>query len=277
MSYGGKCNIATSQIDKHKHNSKVFNNSITNESTANTQHQCKKHQNNSDGNCTISTSQSSDVNNGIVTGKNCIETHDTCNTQGYQVAVKAHGGETKSGHAFQEDWIDEVVELDWQNNWIDCESDQEKDEANMQHVEETQEMHEADEQSKTQCVKAHQSLSMGTSNRTRVGYNNQGGSPQNHEMIQLAWKVMDSGKHNSADDGLKIQMKSKWNCDLLDALLIDYNDKVVVKHLRYGWPANRCLNAPDPVRSEINHKGATQYAQHIDQYIQKEIVKGRMA
>lgn len=61
------------------------------------------------------------------------------------------------------------------------------------------------------------------------------------------------------------------NLDLLDELLYGYHDKEIVEWLRFGWPIGRPLEAPDPQPILLNHKGATLYPDHIDQYLKKEI------
>ena len=70
----------------------------------------------------------------------------------------------------------------------------------------------------------------------------------NVDKIILANKVIRSGKYNSDSDGLRIPLQSSWNVNKFQQLLrdSDYHDLEVITHLKYGWPVNRDLNAPDP-------------------------------
>ena len=60
-------------------------------------------------------------------------------------------------------------------------------------------------------------------------------------------------------------------------LLTDYHDNKICRYLQYGWPVNRATDLPDPQESDINHKGATDYASEISRYLKEEKQKGRMA
>ena len=98
-----------------------------------------------------------------------------------------------------------------------------------------------------------------------------------HELVMLAYDVIKSGKYNSDPDGLHIVVNTQWNVPLLDRLLVDYEDKIILQYLLYGWPANRDLKAKDPIRSKINHKGAIDYEHAIKDYLRKEKERGRLA
>ena len=45
--------------------------------------------------------------------------------------------------------------------------------------------------------------------------------------------------------------------------------------LKYGWPIDRDADKPLE-KGEINHRGATEYAEHIDKYIERETTLGAM-
>ena len=100
---------------------------------------------------------------------------------------------------------------------------------------------------------------------------------QNHDRIEIAWQVIESGKHNSDQQGLKIEINRNWNIEVMEKLLEQYHDKQILTHLKFGWPANRDISAPEPQLSDINHKGANQFRPEIDQYIWKELANQRMA
>ena len=95
----------------------------------------------------------------------------------------------------------------------------------------------------------------------------------NVDKIILANKVVRSGKYNSDNEGLCIPLQSSWNINKFEQLLTDsnYHDLEVITHLKYGWPVNRDLNAPDPEPATINHKGVTEHVQQINNYLNKEI------
>lgn len=74
--------------------------------------------------------------------------------------------------------------------------------------------------------------------------------------------------------GARIPVNFHWNLSLFDSLLFDYEDREVVEWLRFGWPINRALHLPHPSIQIHNHKGATLFPQHIDQYLAEEIAEG---
>ena len=102
---------------------------------------------------------------------------------------------------------------------------------------------------------------------------------RNHDMVKLVLKVVKTGKHNSATDGLNININKQWNTQRFEQLLTDikYNDMEVIQHLKYRWPVNRNLKFPNPRKAEINHKGALEFKQDITKYLNKEILHGRIA
>ena len=96
-------------------------------------------------------------------------------------------------------------------------------------------------------------------------------NPVKDQWVRIIELVMLSQKPNK--DGCRIRVNNIWNFELLSSLLADYPDKDVIECLRYGWPLDRDDNAPLEMGG-VNHKGATEYPEHIDKYIQKEIGLG---
>lgn len=90
--------------------------------------------------------------------------------------------------------------------------------------------------------------------------------------VRTAWRVMKSGQYNRW--GLRIPLPTTWNLELLESLLVDYEDKEVVEWLRFGWPIDRALDAPDPVLDVRNHRGAILHEEAVDAYLKKEIGLG---
>ena len=74
----------------------------------------------------------------------------------------------------------------------------------------------------------------------------------------------------------RIPILSHLNIDFFKFFLCDYADKDILHFLEYGFP----LGADDPSSVltsdlvELNHKGAIDYPDHIDKFLQKEILKG---
>ena len=89
--------------------------------------------------------------------------------------------------------------------------------------------------------------------------------------VDIAEQVYRSGKPNK--DGCRIEITSKWNVPLLNVLLKDYHDKEIIDYLVYGWPIVRDMDIPLEMAG-INHKGATNYADHVDRYLEREIKLG---
>ena len=89
---------------------------------------------------------------------------------------------------------------------------------------------------------------------------------------QIAKAIMCDGRLNCL--GLKIQIKSTWNVQLFESLCTTTNDRQVATFLRYGWPLNRD-NSPVS-RTWTNHPTATRYANHVTQYLCKELKAGTL-
>ena len=65
-------------------------------------------------------------------------------------------------------------------------------------------------------------------------------------------------------------MESKWNLEVFRELLKEYHDQEVVEWIRYGWPTGRLPTLGQPGHTNKNHKGATDYPEQLERYIQKE-------
>ena len=89
--------------------------------------------------------------------------------------------------------------------------------------------------------------------------------------IKLHMEVMKKGYPNRW--GARIPVKSKWNLELMESLLHNYEDKEVVEWLKYGWPTGRLPTLPDPDTTFSNHKGGTDHLEHLTKYAQKELGK----
>ena len=91
------------------------------------------------------------------------------------------------------------------------------------------------------------------------------------EWVHTINTVIESGDYNFRK--CKIETGHGFNIMLLNSLLADYHDSDVVKYLQYGWPIER-----DPQvelkRGDRNHKGATEFPEQVDEYIDKEIQMG---
>ena len=85
-------------------------------------------------------------------------------------------------------------------------------------------------------------------------------------------KVLQGGYPNRW--GARIELDHKWNLDLMQQLLQEYEDKDMVEWLRYGWPAGRLPTLPDPKLATKNHTGATDHPAALRAYIAKEQSKG---
>ena len=85
--------------------------------------------------------------------------------------------------------------------------------------------------------------------------------------------VRDTGLYNHQSS--RIPVPTNINIPFLHEFLIDYEDKDIVKFLEFGWPIERDSNVKLQ-HGDRNHKGATEFADDIDKYIQKELALGAM-
>ena len=83
--------------------------------------------------------------------------------------------------------------------------------------------------------------------------------------------VNESGSWNK--DTCCVKVNKSWNFTLLSQLLIDYHDKEILQYLMFGWPVDHDEDTPLELRG-CNHRGATEFEEVIDKYIEKEIRLG---
>ena len=89
--------------------------------------------------------------------------------------------------------------------------------------------------------------------------------------VHWVQKILEARKaqdHNFR--GAKIPVPTHWNLELLDNLLVDYEDREIVDFLRYGWPMSRDTFPLTLPEAKINHKGAYTCHEEVTRYIQKE-------
>ena len=71
-------------------------------------------------------------------------------------------------------------------------------------------------------------------------------------LLQTIFLVQASGKPNYLC--ARVPVPTPWDFDLLDSLLEDYEDKLVVEFLRYGWPMSRSILPLTNGSAKVNHK-----------------------
>ena len=96
-------------------------------------------------------------------------------------------------------------------------------------------------------------------------------TPEMDQWVRIIELVILSGKPNK--DLCKIKIIHKLNFELMENLLSEYDDKEIIMLLKYGFPIERDMNIPLEMGG-INHKSATEFPQHVDAYIEKEIRLG---
>ena len=93
------------------------------------------------------------------------------------------------------------------------------------------------------------------------------------EKVEWHKKVRDSGKYNF--EGCKIRVNYKINTDYMRQMLRDYKDIRVCDLLEFGFPLGfkgdeNLLPSHDQIWKYRNHKGATDFAEHMIAYLEKE-------
>ena len=86
--------------------------------------------------------------------------------------------------------------------------------------------------------------------------------------LQTIFSVRASGKPNYL--GAKVPVPTHWDLNLLENLLADYEDKLVVDFLRYEWPISRSILPLTNRSAKINHKGALDFPDAINHYLDTE-------
>lgn len=87
-------------------------------------------------------------------------------------------------------------------------------------------------------------------------------------LLEIHDRVVLSGQHNFAE--CKIPIPSNFHIPFWEEQLVDYWDREVVEFIKYGFPVSFKGPVP-PVRTVKNHKGATDFPQFMDKYIDKEV------
>ena len=94
---------------------------------------------------------------------------------------------------------------------------------------------------------------------------------ENEQWIRIIELVSKSGQYNM--ELCRIKVNHRINFELLETLLTNYHDKQIIDLLKFSFPIERDMNVPLELGG-INHKGATEFPEHVDAYIQKEITLG---
>ena len=68
----------------------------------------------------------------------------------------------------------------------------------------------------------------------------------------------------------RVPVSTHWDLDLLDSLLEDYEDKLVVEFLRYGWSMSKSILPLTNGSAKVNHKGALEFPDAINHYLATE-------
>ena len=82
--------------------------------------------------------------------------------------------------------------------------------------------------------------------------------------LQTIFLVRASGKPNYLE--ARVSVPTHWDLDLLEFLLVDYDDKLTVDFLRFGWPMSRSILPLTNGLANVNHKGALQLPDAINHY-----------
>ena len=75
----------------------------------------------------------------------------------------------------------------------------------------------------------------------------------------------------------RIPLQTSLNIAKWDKYLsqYDYEDKVIVDYLNFGWPLN--FVGAYPLSGEMrNHKGARDFSGYVNDYLQREVKEGRI-
>ena len=87
-------------------------------------------------------------------------------------------------------------------------------------------------------------------------------------LLQTIFSVRASRKPNYLC--ARVPVPTHWDLDLLDSLLEDYEDKLVVEFLRYGWPISRSILPLTNGSAKVNYKGALEFPDAINHYLATE-------
>lgn len=91
--------------------------------------------------------------------------------------------------------------------------------------------------------------------------------------IEVHRLVVESGRHNF--EGCRIPVFSRLNIGEWRARSSTPEEQLVVDFLEYGWPIGY-ERAVWPVSPLVNHKGALEFADEVDRYLEREVGMGAM-
>ena len=95
-----------------------------------------------------------------------------------------------------------------------------------------------------------------------------------HEYIGLASAVKASGVPNYK--GLRVPLPSSFNLKYIEKEIQDYNDKILLDYLRFGFPLGIGKDKDIKNNATENHTSANQFPQEIEEYIASEIKYGAL-
>ena len=91
---------------------------------------------------------------------------------------------------------------------------------------------------------------------------------RNSSPLQTIFSVRASGQPNYL--GARVPIPTYWDLDLMASLLEDYDDKLVLEFLRFGWPMSRGILPFTNGSAKVNHKGAIDFPDAINHYLATE-------
>ena len=86
--------------------------------------------------------------------------------------------------------------------------------------------------------------------------------------LQTIFSVRASDKPNYLE--ARVPVSAHWDLNLSENLLADYEDKMIVDLLRYGWPMGWSNLPLTNGSAKINHKGALDFPEAINHYLATE-------
>ena len=90
----------------------------------------------------------------------------------------------------------------------------------------------------------------------------------NSSPLQTIFSVRISGQPNYL--GARVPIPTHWDLDLMASLLEDYDYKLVLEFLRFGWPMSRGILPPTNESAKVNHKGAIDFPNTINHCLATE-------
>ena len=87
--------------------------------------------------------------------------------------------------------------------------------------------------------------------------------------FDLYQKVFSSGRYNF--EACHIPLETKLNIEFFRFMLSEYNDKIVVDFLEFGFPKRFTGKFNKSANKGKNHKGVTEYPLEVRKYLEKEM------